>query len=252
MLKHSWHSSIVRAAMGVEHPGGYLSYPEGNLARVEQVVEAAIANDMYVIVDWHSHQAEHYPQQATAFFTHIARKYAEHHNIIYEIYNEPLAVNWSSVIKPYAEQVIKAIRAIDKDNLIVVGTPQWSQLVDEAALNPIQASNIAYSLHFYAGSHGQRLRARAKKAMDNGAALFVTEWGTVQASGDGPVFKEETQAWMWFLRLNHISHVNWAVNDKAEGASTFKPNSAYSELNKDENLSESGRYVKQIMREWID
>ena len=52
-LKTDWKSNIVRAAMGVDDDGGYLQDPNGNRARVKTVVDAAIANDMYVIIDWH-------------------------------------------------------------------------------------------------------------------------------------------------------------------------------------------------------
>ncbi|MBQ4796798.1 cellulase family glycosylhydrolase, partial [Pectobacterium versatile] len=109
---------------------------------------------MYVIIDWHSHSAENNRSEAIRFFQDMARKYGNKPNVIYEIYNEPLQVSWSNTIKPYAEAVISAIRAIDPDNLIIVGTPSWSQNVDEASRDPINGKNIAYTLHFYAGTHG--------------------------------------------------------------------------------------------------
>jgi endoglucanase len=147
-LKNDWKSTIVRAAMGVEERGGFLQDPAFNKAKVKAVVDAAIANDMYVIIGWHSHKAENHCSAAIAFFEEMARTYGHHPNIIYEIYNEPLEVSWSGTIKPYAEAVVGAIRAIDPDNLIIVGTPNWSQNVDEASLDPItRYPNIAYTLH---------------------------------------------------------------------------------------------------------
>ena len=173
-LQSDWNATIVRAAMGVEENGGFLS-DTTNKTRLKAVVDAAIANDMYVIIDWHSHHAEQYQSQAIAFFQEMATLYGAYDNVIYEIYNEPLQVSWSNTIKPYATAVISAIRAIDPDNLIVVGTPTWSQDVDVASLDPITGfSNIAYTLHFYAGTHGQSLRNKALTAMNNGIALFVT------------------------------------------------------------------------------
>ena len=92
--------------------------------------------------------------------------------------------------------MIAAIRAIDPDNLIVVGTPSWSQDVDAAAADPITGTNIAYALHFYAGTHGQSCADKAQKALDRGAALFVTEWGAVNANGDGAVtFRKRMRGW---------------------------------------------------------
>lgn len=119
-LKTDWKSNIVRAAMGVDDQGGFISDPNGNRNRVKAVVDAAIANDVYVIIDWHSHHAENYRSQSIAFFQEMARTYGTRNHVIYEIYNEPLQVSWSGTIKPYAQAVISAIRAIDPDNLIVV------------------------------------------------------------------------------------------------------------------------------------
>ncbi|ANE74123.1 cellulase family glycosylhydrolase [Dickeya solani] len=241
-LKKDWKSSIVRAAMGVQESGGYLQDPAGNKTKVEKVVDAAIANDMYVIIDWHSHSAENNRSEAIRFFQEMARKYGNKPNVIYEIYNEPLQVSWSNTIKPYAEAVISAIRAIDPDNLIIVGTPSWSQNVDEASRDPINAKNIAYTLHFYAGTHGESLRNKARQALNNGIALFVTEWGAVNADGNGGVNQTETDAWVTFMRDNNISNANWALNDKNEGASTYYPDST--------NLTESGKKVKSIIQSW--
>ena len=249
-LKSDWKAGIVRAAMGVEAPGGYLQDPKGNLARVKAVVDAAITNDMYVIIDWHSHSAEAHRSEAITFFQEMARTYGTQKHVIYEIYNEPLKISWSGQIKPYAEAVIGAIRAIDPDNLVVVGTPTWSQDVEVAAADPIAGTNIAYALHFYAGSHGQSLRDKAQKALDRGAALFVTEWGAVNSNGDGAPNIKETRAWMNFLETRGISHANWATNDKAEGASALVPGASTAGSWPANQLTPSGSLARQIISGW--
>jgi len=246
--KNELDAQIIRAAMAVEEPGGFLS-DSSNRDRVTTVVDAAIDNDMYVIIDWHTHHAEDYRNDAIEFFKDMAQRYGSYTNVIYEIYNEPLAVSWSNTIKPYAEAVIKAIREEDPDNLIVVGTPNWSQDVDDASKDPITSyQNIAYTLHFYAGTHTQYLRDKAKTALNNGIALFATEWGTVNASGDGEVAESETQHWMDYLNDNNISHVNWALNDKVEGASLFNsgasPNGGWTNT----VFTNSGLLVKEIVK----
>jgi len=249
-LKKDWNAGIVRAAMGVDAPGGYLA-DASNKQRVATLVDAAIANDMYVIIDWHSHHAERYRAQAIAFFQSMARAYGDRDNVIYEIYNEPLDISWHDTLKPYAEAVIAAIRAIDPDNLIVVGTPHWSQDVDVAAADPITGyANIAYALHFYAGTHGQALRSKALAALDKGVPLFVTEWGTVNADGDGAVADGETAAWMAFLKANRISAVNWSITDKAEGAAALMPGTSATGDWTDAQLTASGARVRAIVRGW--
>jgi aryl-phospho-beta-D-glucosidase BglC (GH1 family) len=146
--------------------------------------------------------------------------------------------------------VIAAIRAIDPDNLIVVGTPAWSQDVDVAAADPIAGPNIAYALHFYAGTHGQSLRNKARTALDRGAALFVTEWGSVNANGDGGVAAKEVARWMDFLKAHGISHVNWATNDKSEGASALVPGASSTGGWLPEQLTASGTLAKKIVSGW--
>ena len=128
-LKLDWKTTIVRAAMGVEDPGGYLDNKTANKNRVKTVVDAAIDEGLYVIIDWHSHHAEDNTNEAALFFQEMANLYGEYDNVIYELYNEPLDISWSNIIKPYAISIIATIRSIDPDNLIVVGTPEWSQRV---------------------------------------------------------------------------------------------------------------------------
>lgn len=247
-----WNASLVRAAIAADRNGGYISDPEGNLARAHAIVDAAIENGLYVIVDWHSHHAEDNPDAAVEFFTHFAEKYGETPNIIYEIYNEPLdTADWSTVVKPYSEQVIDAIRAVDPDNLILVGTQSWSQDVDKAAADPILGeTNLAYTLHFYAASHKQDLRDKGQTALDAGLPLFVSEWGGVNYDGDGAVDKESVLEWMDFIRANGMSHANWAVSDKEEGASIFKPGTSPTGPYTDEDLTDSGAFVKSIVKDW--
>lgn len=107
-----------------------------------------------VIIDWHDHNAEKHEKEATKFFREMAKEYGEFPNVIFEIYNEPIAQDWSQTIKPYHERIVKVIRKYSS-NLIVLGTRTWSQDVDEAAQDPVQGENLAYTIHFYANTHMQ-------------------------------------------------------------------------------------------------
>ncbi len=252
-LRDDWNTTIVRCAMAAdpEIEGGYLDDPKGNVERVHKVVNASIELGLYVIIDWHSHHAEDNEAEAIEFFQSMAKKYGKYPNIIYEIYNEPLKISWADVVKPYSEKLIAAIREIDKNNLIIVGTTTWSQDVDVASKNPITGySNIAYTLHFYAGTHKAGLRKKAEVAMNNGIALMVTEWGTVNANGDGGANAESVEAWMAFMKKHKLSHCNWAVDDKKEGASIVHPGANPKGGWKDKDLTESGKLTKSYIVDW--
>jgi hypothetical protein len=242
-LVSQWKIELIRAAMGVNEAGGYVDRPAEQLAYVETVIQAAIANDIYVLVDFHCHKAENYQSQAITFFRTIAQKYGKNDHVIFELYNEPLAVSWSTV-KNYAIPVIAEIRK-SSDNLIVVGTPNWSQDVDAASSDPINDANVAYGLHFYAGSHGAELQAKARTAMNNGAALMVTEWGSVNANGDGAVSTATANSWMSFMDQYKLSWANWSVQTLAEGASAFKSgvSNTGEDWNSTGNMTASGQYV---------
>ena len=247
-----WNAGIVRVAMGAEGNGSYLEDEAGNLARVVTVVNAAIENGLYVIIDWHSHKAEDDIEEAKLFFTAIAKEYGETPNVIYEIYNEPLnTTDWSTVVKPYAEELIDTIRAVDPDNLIIVGTQSWAQDVDKAADDPILGkSHILYALHFYAASHKADLRAKAEYAIDKGMPLLISEWGSVTYNGDGYMDEKSTREWMDFAKKHQLTHLNWAVSDKDESASMFRPSAASDGGWTAEDLTPSGELVREIMRDW--
>ena len=247
-LRDDWGCSIVRAAMAVEN-GGYLTNPDKEKQKIITVVDAAIKAGIYVLVDWHDHQAQKHTKESQAFFGDMVRRYAKVPNVLYETYNEPLSeASWTKDIKPYHEAVIKSIRQYDKNNLIICGTRAWSQRVDEAAQDPIKAANIAYTLHFYAATHKQWLRDTAQSALDGGIALMVTEFGTTEASGNGPVDRDETRKWWNFLDKNHISWCNWSVADKDESSAALKPGASPAGKWPESMISPSGLLVRSEIR----
>jgi len=242
-LKSDWKCSIVRAAIGVEPDGAYLSNPTLAFSCLYAVVDAAIKNDMYVIVDWHAgdiHLAE-----AKTFFQTVATKYKDYPNIIYELFNEPDTEAWSAV-KAYAEALIQAIRAIAPKNIILVGSPQWDQALNLPAADPIKDyDNLMYTLHFYAGTHKQSLRDVATTALQKGLPIFVSECGGMDASGDGAINKTEWQSWLQWMSSNNISWAAWCIADKAESCSMIKDTSvSLSNWDPANNLKEWGQIVR--------
>lgn len=247
-LKQDWNVTVIRAAIAA-HGGGYDKDPEGQTKRAEIAIDAAIAQGIYVVVDWHAHNPM--PDEAVLFFTHIARKYRGVPNLIYETWNEPLPKHgWADVLKPYHMRVIGAIRAEDPGAFVVAGTRSWSQDVDEAAADPLPLKNVAYVLHFYAASHGQNLRDKANLAMKRGVALFVTEYGTTAANGDNPIDAAETQRWWNWMNANGISYLGWSVNDKKEASAILHPGGSPTGGWDESALTTSGKMMRDHLRSW--
>lgn len=230
-------ANVFRVAMYTGE-GGYIAQPETVYSLLTSAVDNAIAEDMYVIVDWHilsDGNPMTYIEQSKQFFDKVSARYAAVPNVIYEICNEPNgAVSWEGDIKPYAEQIIPVIRANSPGSIILVGSSTWSQDIDKPADNPLEYDNIMYTCHFYAGTHTGWLRDRIDYALSKGAPIFVSEWGTSAADGGGGVFEEETRRWLDFLAERGISWCNWSLCDKHESSAA---------ISGDGNLSKSGRIV---------
>lgn len=212
-MRNNWKLSVIRAAMGVEPDGAYLTNPDVAKQQVYTIVDNAIDAGVYVIVDFHDHSAHEKVDAAVTFFSEVASKYAGVPNVIYEPYNEPENVGWPA-IKAYHEAVVAAIREQDAEAPIVLGTPNYSQDVDQAAADPVAGTNLLYTLHYYACSHRSSLRQKAEVALARGAALFVTEFGATNADGglDGVVCLDEAQLWNDWLNQHKISWTAWKLD----------------------------------------
>jgi endoglucanase len=249
-LRDDWGCTVVRAAMGVGPENSYLDSPDWSKGLIEAIVNGAIENDIYVIIDFHSHGIQ--LDAAKTFFAEMAKKYGNYPHVIYEIFNEPVNDSWE-VIKSYSVEVIKIIREYDPDNIILVGCPHWDQDIHLVADNPITGnSNLMYTLHFYADTHGQSLRDRGNYALQKGIPLFVSECAGMSANGDGPINYDSWHTWIDWMQNNNISMVFWSIADKNESCSMLTK-SASSEGNwKDSDLKESGIKTRELLRSFAE
>jgi endoglucanase len=247
-LKNDWDITVIRAAMGVDlGKDSYLSNPENSVKLVENVVEGAIRQGIYVIIDWHCHNI--HTEDAAKFFDEMSKKYARYPNIIYELFNEPNYESWTDV-KKYSETVIQAIRKNDTNNVILVGSPHWDQDINLPADDPITGQkNIMYTLHYYANTHFQWLRDRADKAMEKGIPIFISESAGMEASGNGAMNYEEWQKWIDWSEAHKISWVTWSISDKKETCSMLLPTAPSEGKWNDSDLQESGKKTREYLRE---
>ncbi len=252
-LRDDWHANCVRLALYTAEYNGYCEGGDQTYLKglVDKGVSAATNLGMYVIIDWHvlhDQSPTVYQWQATEFFREMSQKYAGHNNVIYEICNEPNGWGQWQQVKSYAEAVIPVIRENDPDAVIIVGTPTWSQDVDQAAADPLNFPNLMYALHFYAGTHKQDLRDRAQQAIDRGLPIFVSEFGICDASGNGGININEANEWMKFIDKNNLSYMNWSLCNKAESASAIASWCTKTSNWEEWELAESGTWMRNQLR----
>ncbi|MFE0593162.1 cellulase family glycosylhydrolase [Micromonospora echinospora] len=255
-LAKDWLADLFRISMYVQEDG-YETDPAGFTNRVNNLVEEATERGMYALIDFHTltpGDPMYNLERAKTFFAAVSARHANKNNVIYEITNEPNGVSWST-IKNYAEQVIPVIRANDPDAVVVVGTRAWSSLgvseggnSTEIINNPVNASNVMYAFHFYAASHRDNYRAELERAATR-LPMFVTEFGTVDYTGDGGVDLASSTTWLDLLDRLKISYANWTYSDKAEGSAAFRPGTCYGNTYAGTAvLTESGAFMRSRIR----
>ena len=252
-LHEDWKINCVRLALYTDEYGGYAN--DGDKENLKNLIRNGIAyatnQDMYVIVDWHvlnDRDPDVHKADALAFFEEIASEYADYTNIIYEICNEPNGyATWESV-KNYANEVIPVIRAHDEDAVILVGSPTWSQDIDKAAADPLDFDNVMYTLHFYADTHRDDLRSRLETCVSNGLPVFISEFGTCDASGNGANNFDQTSKWLELAEKYNISFFSWSLCNKAETSALISSSCSKTADWTENELSEAGKWLRNYFR----
>lgn len=252
-LRDDWNTNVVRLAMYVDEWGNgqcYMGNKSGSLELLEKGVDICIKLDMYVIIDWHvlnPGDPSKYTNEAKSFFETVSKRYAKYPNVIYEICNEPNGgASWSGNIKPYAEKIIPVIRKNAPNSVIIVGTPTWSQEIDKPLSDPLSYKNVMYAFHFYAATHAG-LRSNVENCVAQGLPVFVSEFGTCDASGGGANDFNETQKWLSYFDKQGISYCNWSICNKDETCSVLRPGTSANGNWSESDLTENGKW----MRNWL-
>ena len=254
-LRDDWGANTVRLAMYTCEEGGYMTGGDraGLEALIDKGVKLCAALGMYVIIDWHilsDGDPNRHADAAEDFFRRISARYADQPHVLYEICNEPNGeeVTWP-VVKRYAQRIVPVIRANAPDAVILCGTPCWSQFVDQAAADPVDDKNLMYVLHFYAATHKDALRERAEAALAAGAPIFVSEFSICDASGDGAIDYESAAAWRALIEKHGLSYIAWSLSNRDESAALIRADCRKTAGWDDGDLTETGRWLRAVLRE---
>ncbi|MBQ8488659.1 MAG: glycoside hydrolase family 5 protein [Pseudobutyrivibrio sp.] len=255
-LRDNWGINVIRLAMYTSDYNGYCvggqDIKDTLKENIDEAVKAATDNDMYVIIDWHilnDSNPNEYKADAIQFFGEMVRKYEDNENVIYEICNEPNGDTTWEDIKAYANEVIPVIRNVNKDALILVGTPKWSSDLDSVMGDPLDFDNIMYTYHFYAGSHKSSARNALTNALEEGLPVFISEYGFVSADGDGAVDSKEAAKWQEVIDEYQLSSCIWNLSNKAEGSALIASDCDKTADLQYDDLSEQGQYFFDMLKD---
>ncbi len=243
--------NTIRLAMYTEEYNGYCNSGKENQKNLEALIDkgvnAATSLGMYIIIDWHILSDGNpliHKKEAKTFFKKIVKKYNSYKNVLFEICNEPNGGEgtWKN-IRSYAKTIISTIRSVNKKAIIIVGTPTWSQDVDQAAANPLNGKNIAYAFHFYASTHKQDLRNKLENAVKQGLPVIVTEFGLSEASGNGTIDIKEANKWNTLLNRYKLGRVCWNLSNKDESSSLIKASCNKTSGWKMDDFTKAGKWL---------
>ena len=230
-LRDEWGVNLLRMACYVTQYNGYTNGGQSLIdSKIAEGVQAAKELGMYVIVDWHIHEENPHTTKTVAeqFFKKYATLYKDYDNVIFEICNEPTGIQWytgGNDLYSYCKDIAGIIRDCGSKALIVCGTNNWSQDVEDVAKKPLKDDgfeDIMYTFHFYSGTHYEDKRQKVRTAVAAGTPIFVTEFGICDASGNGGYDTANADEWIEFLDSMNISYACWSFCNKGESASYLK------------------------------
>lgn len=221
-----WYTRIVRLAVypsdqpDFDSPWFFDDNPDdyyNNLLR--PVVDYCAMKGLYVIIDWHyiANTSDHVTS-TSQFWDYISPRFAGDSHVLFELFNEPMDSSWS-VVKADMQTWIDIVRSHAPNNLILVGGPQWCQILAPQINDPVVGDNIVYIAHLYpAHWYGGVWQINVDAIADCAAVhpVMMTEWGFSMSMGSSTLMNgtitEYGQPLMDFLELHGIGNTAWCAD----------------------------------------
>jgi hypothetical protein len=167
---HDWGATIVRLPI---HPPNFKKDEAEALEILDQAIQWADMNDLYVIIDYHAFAfppreflAKLCYETCTAatmadtihFWQVVSERYAGNNTVaFYEIFNEPASHPWTAGIqenqedwliwRDFNELVIDMIRVNDPDTIVLSSGLSFSKDQSFILAYPVERGNVAYAVH---------------------------------------------------------------------------------------------------------
>lgn len=228
---NGWYPNVLRLPIKDYHLENF------SLEQVYQTLKAGVdecvEQRVYCIVDWHAVDGEkganwrspQTQQKTKDFWRYMAPRFRNYPNVIFELYNEPgypklvTAENWQNW-RDVAQKWVDLIREQAPDNIILIASPLWAQIIQFAPEYPFEGNNLAYVNHTYGGmekSWPKELGLEYDweqvfgKAADR-VPIFMTEFGW-QADAEWKFGKATTAEFGQPMKefLNKRPNINWTI-----------------------------------------
>ncbi len=243
-MGQAWHANVVRIPLNQDfwlsdpsNPSYDNTYPR----TVDNMVHFAETNGLDVILDLHwSDQGDYSTgaaclakggcqqcmadQNSLTFWTQLATKYANDGHVLFELYNEPHSVSWSSWLSGGSsagcntggsftvagmQQLYDAVRATGAQNLVVIGGLNWAYDLSGVPANRVQGYNIIYNTHPYASKCAGGACGVASFTQNFGF-LAATDPVIATEFGDGDCSAGFYQTFTDYTQSNGIHWTGWA------------------------------------------
>jgi hypothetical protein len=206
-LATDWKANVVRIGI---HPRIWKHETHDKvMARLDEDVEAALKNGMFVIIDYHvigwpddyyeipewGGEKDTYDSDfklAKDFWKAVAKRYGKDGRVMFEFWNEPVyqKQDWAPAVgqkwaafKPFMQELLDIVRK-HGDNVVIVSSNRWSYWLKGVKNDLLKGKNVAYAWHIYAGhsKNNPKAWAEALDDLQTVAPVLVTEWGFQQGS----------------------------------------------------------------------
>lgn len=145
---------------------------------LDPAIETCVKLNAYVIIDMHL-VADYLPKKELAeeFWSIVAPRYNDIPNVMFELFNEPVApASWETWRNQMAQPLTDLVRKYAPNNIILIGAPLWTSNLSQAVEQPIQGENIVYAGHLYPSIPRENWDIDFLPVIKKFPVIF-TEWG---------------------------------------------------------------------------